>query len=666
MKVIAFDIETGPAEELHRYQPHDEQGYIRLCGWSDALDPDAPVHISTDPRELLDVLLSADLITGANILNFDLMALAVHVQDVYERLAVRAIDSLLVERHLNPVAARGRQPQGFYTLDATAERYGCAGKMHITFEEKREIARRYKGDKYADRMKPGKTDKFGVLKVLAEMAGGFDRIPLDDPDYVEYLRRDVRASAGVYRKQAQLIEDEPESSQDYLASEHDTAMHMARVTIEGCRVDVNLNMSRLAAGQARLDAAKKMLHERFGMPLEGKKPHVTNPGKAAFRAALLSTGINEEHLDAHWPLNKDGSLSTSKTVLTDMVATFEKVGNKNAAELCRTILAMNGERTIYQTIDTCLSPDGKVHPYIGPDQASGRWSMKDPGLTVFGKRGGKAAERAVILADTDEEWTCAIDADQVDARGIAGLSQDPEYMKLFLPGMDLHSEVAYRVWSGRHLHTPECHEDGAGNCDCGVARKCHCDRRDKAKVFGHGWNYGMQPGTMAAQHGVDIEVARQFDRGMKNGFPRLAEFQDEMRELAGALPFGEAAPAHDSYRILHTGFGRPVRVERERAFTQATALVGQGTTRDIMARAIAGLPPHVRRKVRAVIHDEIVVSIGAEMTNGDLSREAAQAAAQKLADSMAFDFRGVQITFGCSRVSRSWAGCYGEQYEMVA
>ena len=81
---------------------------------------------------------------------------------------------------------------------------------------------------------------------------------------------------------------------------------------------------------------------------------------------------------------------------------------------------------------------------------------------------------------------------------------------------------------------------------------------------------------------------------------------------------------------------------------------------------LASLPPHVRRKVRAVIHDEIVISIGAEMTGGDLSREAAQKAAEAVADSMAFDLKGVSITFGCSRVSRNWAGAYGEQYEAAA
>jgi len=156
---------------------------------------------------------------------------------------------------------------------------------------------------------------------------------------------------------------------------------------------------------------------------------------------------------------------------------------------------------------------------------------------------------------------------------------------------------------------------------------------------------------------VDVAVAQGFISGMTNAFRRLAEWKDETRQAAGAVGFDEPVPANDSFRILHTWAGRPVRVERNRAYTQATALIGQGGTRDVMAEAILKLAPEIRRKVRAVIHDEIVVSIAAE------SEAEAQRKAQAISDSMAFDLKGVAITFGCSRVSRTWAGTYGAEYE---
>ena len=661
MRVLAADIETGAAEELHSYGP----GFIRLCGWQEVTaDPAEPIHITTDPARFTAALLSADAITGHNFLNYDLMALASQgyiTFDQYEQLCLKTFDTMLAVRHLDPVAARGVHPNGYHTLDQSAIRYGVGGKSHVDFAGKIAIVRRVKGDKEADRMvasreaaarrakvagkKYAPAETFGVLKLLADLYGGYDKIPQDDPDYVHYLKLDVTAQRGLYLKLSALIKDEPNTSQRYLRREHYTATAMGRTTLEGCRVDTDLTMARWSEGQARLDAGKQMLHEKYGMPLEGKKPHVTNAGKAAFRAAILATGISEEALSANWPTGADGFLLTGKEVLNGFIPVFEQT-KPAAAELCRTILAMNGERSVYGTVLDHVVGD-RVHPYIGPDQASGRWSMKNPGLTVLGKRGGKARERAVILADSDDEVLVAIDADQVDARVVAAECQDHEYMKLFAPGMDLHSEVALRVFN-----RPECREEMLRNNG-----RCDCEYRDRAKVFGHGFSYGLGAKSMAAQHGVDVEVALRFIHGMTEAFPRLAEWKEEIRRAAGALGFGEEAPANDSYRILHTWAGRPVRVERERAYTQATALIGQGGTRDVMAEAVLKLPREYRRRVRAVIHDELVIS---------LPKEGAQERAQSIADGMAFDLGGVAITFGCSRVSRSWAGCYGEQYEVGA
>lgn len=678
MKVLAYDIETASAEDLHRYGP----GFVRLCGWQELDgdghpfgDPRQTVRISTDPAELAEQLLAADAVTAHNGINFDAMALARQgfiSYDQYEQICMKSFDTLTVARHLDPVAAKGAQANGYYRLGETATRYGLDGKDTVDFAGKINIVRRIAGDKVADRMskareaarvraeKAGKPydpiDSFGVLDVLKDLYGDYDRIDPDDVDYREYLIRDVLAQAGLFRELSTKMHFEEVSSRRYVRREHYTATAMGRVTLEGARVDVDLTMRKWSEGQARLEASKLMMHERFGMPLEGKKPHVTNAGKAAFRAAMLTAlRVDDAMLNKNWPLNKDGSLSTSKDVMVGMIETFDRT-RPEAAELCRTVLAMNGERTVYGTVLDHVVGD-RVHPYIGPDQASGRWSMKNPGLTVLGKRGGKARERGMILADTDDEVLVAIDADQVDARVVAAESQCPDYMRLFGPGIDLHSEVAFRVWS-LDKHGSNCHQlDEWHTHDCGVRNKCHCELRDRAKIFGHGFSYGLGANSMARQHGVDVAVAEGFVRGMTEAFPRLAAWKAEVREQAGALGFDELPPANDTYRILHTWAGRPVRVERTRAYTQATALVGQGGTRDVMAEAILRLPAPTRRRIRAVIHDEIVLS---------LPKHNAQQVAQKIADSMAFDLKGVQITFGCSRVSRSWAGCYGEEYETAA
>lgn len=669
MKILAADIETADADSLHSYGP----GFIRLCGWGlvapDGSVPD--VKTSTDPAELAAAMRAADAVTMHNGLNFDLLAMARHgflTYDEYEVIGIRTFDTLVTARHLDPVAAKGAQPSGYYQLGKSAERYGLDGKDLVDFAGKVAVVRRVKGDAAAEKLlkaeaaKERRCAKLGkpyaepkpvsVLELLSTLYGGFDAIPVGDEDYVRYLVKDVRAQGGLFTAQNRELADHDDRSRRYVRREHYTAVAMGRVTLEGMRTDVDLTMQRWRAGQDRLEAAKADLHERHGMPTEGKYPHRSNPGKAAFRAAILATGISEEALDANWPVGADGFLLTGKEVLNGFIPLFDK-SNKAAADLCRTILAMNGERTIYGTVLEHLT-GGRVHPYIGPDQSSGRWSMKRPGLTVFGKRGGKAVERAIMLADSPDEVLVAIDADQVDARVIAAECQDAEYMKLFEPGMDLHSEVAFRVWGSEAQHTAKCHGPWApGDCGCGVTVKCHCEKRDQAKVFGHGFSYGLGAKNMAAQHGVPVEVAQGFVRGMTEAFPRLAEWKEEARQAAGAVGFGEEIPANDSYRILYTWAGRPVRCERNRAYTQATALIGQGGTRDVMAEAILKLPPQYRRRIRAVIHDEIVLS---------LPKANAAQVAQQITEAMAFDLKGVAITFGVSDLGDCWAACYGADY----
>jgi|SRR5688572_13449988 len=597
MDIVTFDIETAAAEDLHSFGP----GFFRLGAWKSSRDDE--VRITADPKELIDRLTKADGITGHNIINYDILTLAKYYGADYEALCRKSFDTILVERHLNPVAAKGAQPRGYYGLDSTAARYGA----------------------------PGKSDD---LKKLAKKHGGFHLIPLDDEQYVSYLRGDVMASEGLFQAHHPMVRGLPVADQNYIRREHTVSTSMGRVTLDGFRVDVDETMSRFMAGQQRLETGKKRLHEEFGMPLEGRYPHRTNVGKAAFRRALVGTGISEEALDANWPVSKDGSLQTGKEVLDTMIGVFDD-RNPAAAELCRLIKAFNGERTMPATILDHVVGD-RVHPYIAAEQGSGRWSMRDPGITVVKKKGN---ERALFLSDSDDEVLVCIDADQIDARIVAGMSGDKEYAKLFEPGRDLHSEVAWLVF-----RNPACKaemERNNGRCDCPL--------RHRAKIGAHGSSYGLGAAGLARQLNVSIAAAREFLDGMTRAFPVMAQWKEEIRRQAGALGWGEEAPSDDAHRILKTAFGRPVRVERNRAYTQSCALMGQGGTRDAMAEAILRLPPGVRRRVKAVVHDEIVLSI---------PKEDAQETGRKIAGSMAFDFMGIPVTFGCSNVSRTWSGCY--------
>jgi DNA polymerase-1 len=250
-------------------------------------------------------------------------------------------------------------------------------------------------------------------------------------------------------------------------------------------------------------------------------------------------------------------------------------------------------------------------------QASGRSSVTNPGLTVFGKRGGRHVERDIFLP---EEGHVLISADlsQVDMRAVAGHCQDPAYMKLFAPGNDLHSEIAAQVFG-------EMARDSHG----------HHPRRQDAKAIGHGANYGLGANKMI-DSGFDPDIVAKFFRGMRDNFPRLIAWQNEIREIA------------KSGQYLDNGFGRKMRPDPSRSYTQGPALMGQGTAADILKQAMLRMDdkdPAIRRMMKVMVHDELLFSV---------PKEDAEEVTHEIRDAMTFTWKGVPILCDVSAPGQSW------------
>jgi hypothetical protein len=525
--VLALDIETPSAAELWTYG----DGFVRLSGYQQG----DRITITTDPEELAERVRTADLVIGHNVMSFDLVALATRHGVDLVRLAREALvfDTMLagiLNDPPRPGMSQG-QIQREYTLDAIGDRL------------------------------VGET-KSGDLKALTKEFGGFDRIPTDDRRYVEYLVGDVDLTARL----AKVLKTSP-----YVRREHVVAAIAAQIRINGFRVDVDELNRRIAANQQARRTHLAALTLKYGLPTtkadgkESKSPHATKEGKTAIVQAFTDLGVT-------LPNTENGQPSFGKVALAQV--TENHAADPDVLALVDLVSSLNGVRTVYETVGRYLVGD-RVHPEIGLFQASGRWSTTEPGLTVFGKRGGKYREREVFLAD-EGHVIISVDLAQVDARAIAALSQDRAYLAMFEPGLDLHREIAKRIWGD-----PE--------------------RREDAKALGHGWNYGMGLTGLQRNAKVDEDTARRFDDGMRDQFPRLVEWRTEVRQLG------------ESGVMLDNGFGRLMRVDPNRAWTQAPALMGQGCARDIMMEGLLRLPDECLPMLRAVVHDEVILSVPADV-----------------------------------------------------
>jgi hypothetical protein len=595
--VVAFDLETGDASELYKTGPE----YIRIG--ATATNDDQPAAYDGSgtqlsvAQEVVHDIRHGVTITGHNIMAFDLPALiragAMTMEEVHQLTEDgRIFDGLLAARYIDPPMARdkGVDATRKYDLGALGERYGLGAKM---------------------------TDVSGAL---AKKYGGWNGIPIDlnDADetraadaqrFQDYMVQDVELSR---RLHGALLEKLGGTVPAYLRREHQVAALATQISVNGFLVDQPLLKERVDAIVARKTESLATLSKGFGVPLvdqkgsEFKSPLASKAGKAAVEKALIKAGVPSRAL---WrtAISKDLQLSAEA-----MLHYGREYGENNPTvrEICLAVYRIVSARSVYETIQNNMAPDGRVHPKVSFKQATGRWSLTDPGLTVMGKRGGRHVERAVLLPDPGEVLMSA-DLSQVDMRALAGLSQDAAYIEM-LKHDDPHSEIAKALFGD-------------------------VSRREDAKAIGHGWNYGRGVKAISQGQDIPIDLVQRFDTSMRERFPRLVMWQQEVRDIA------------ESGALLDNGWGRLMRADPQRAYTQGPALMGQGAARDIMMHGLLRLDPRIRPMLRAQVHDEIVLSVPADQ---------AEEIGRAVVEALSFEWKGVPILADVSPAGTDWSKCY--------
>lgn len=581
--LVTFDLETGDAADLYRYP--DPKAYVRLPGWA---VNDGPVQIQAfAPDQVAGAIRSGRVVTGHNIMSFDLPALvragALTMTEVHQMAKDgRLFDSLLAARHLDPPMARDKGVDAIrkYDLDTLGRRFELGAKTA----------------KASD---------------LAKQYGGYDQIPVEDPTYREYLIGDVELSRKLYHHFLAAFGGQVPP---YLVREHRVAAIAAQISYNGFRVDREELERRLAEIAARKAEAMEILAGKYGIPTHDakgrpyKSPLGTKAGKAALEKALREAGAT-----SIWRTEKTGEIEVGSDHMIHLSREYAHI--PEVREIAKCVYRIVSARTVYETVSHCLCPDGRVHPRVAFKQATGRWSLTEPGLTVMGKRGGRHVEREVFLPDPGEV-ILAVDLSQVDMRAVAGLSQDRAYIEM-LTREDPHLEIAKALFGDPRM-------------------------REKAKAIGHGWNYGRGIRAISEKEEIEPELVRQFDTSMRERFPRLVEWQNEVRALA------------ESGALLDNGFGRPMRPDPQRAHTQGPALMGQGAARDIMMEGLLRLAdraPEVLPMLRAQVHDEIVLSV---------PEADAPEVARIVVEALTFEWKGVPILADASPVGITWGHVYAK------
>src|SRR5712664_3929442 len=161
-------------------------------------------------------------------------------------------------------------------------------------------------------------------------------------------------------------------------------------------------------------------------------------------------------------------------------------------------------------LSSAIDPDGRMRTsYNIGGTNTGRLSSS---LSEFGTGGNlqniEDLLRSVLIADPRMKMAY-FDAEQGESRVVGAIEyvlfRDSKYLDA-CESDDLHTTVAKLVW-------PKLAWSGDPEADKELAEQPyyrHYSRRFMCKKIGHGTNYGGQPGTIAQQAKVDIELIQEF------------------------------------------------------------------------------------------------------------------------------------------------------------
>lgn len=454
--------------------------------------------------------------------------------------------------------------------------------------------------------------KSQALKELIAAAKKYDKsatkdtvwkiIPDTDETYLRYAGQDVLVTSRLGALLADLIDAD---GLGWLASfEHRVAYDCANMQRRGIAVD----LPWIEAGRARYaeayEAAEAALRDDFGV-VKGKGAKSYNGAAASLTERLTATGAKL------YRTTKSGALSLDDGALSEVAA----LGGESAA-LARTVLDARQAHKFGETylggFVNALGHDGRIHPKINPLAAvTGRMSVTDPPLQQM-PRGDKTL-RGSFVPDEGHVFISA-DYEQVEWRVAAGVTKDPNLLRVIREGGDIHGITAAAVFG----------EDFTG------------DQRTQGKPLGLGVLYGLGEPGMAealAKIGLPASDAKRVRDGILKAYPGIGNFMSRAKAHLKGKGLTE----------FRTQIGRKFLTDRGHLVLNYYC---QGQARDLFAEAVVKMTDAgLGDSLRLLVHDEVVLSV---------PREEAETACRIVDECMNTEFLGVPITAQAEIMGDRW------------
>ncbi len=300
--------------------------------------------------------------------------------------------------------------------------------------------------------------------------------------------------------------------------------------------------------------------------------------------------FEELKVDTKPKKTKTGQYATSEDVLIKYI---------NRHPIIRLILDFRELRKLKSTyVDALpLLATAKAHRihthFMQTVTATGRLSSTNPNLQNIPIRTerGRAIRKSFVARDEDYVLMAA-DYSQIELRIMAVLSEDPNMLKAFQDGEDIHAATASRVFK-----TP---------LDA-VTR----EERSKAKAVNFGIIYGQSAFGLAENLGISRTEAKTIIDNYFEQYPRVREYMDKAIARARELGYVETIMQRRRYLSDINSANAVVRGFAERNAINAPI---QGSAADIIKLAMIKVHRRMKKsglqsRMLLQVHDELVFDV---------------------------------------------------------
>jgi len=286
-------------------------------------------------------------------------------------------------------------------------------------------------------------------------------------------------------------------------------------------------------------------------------------------------------------------ISTSADVLEDLAVDspiVQEILNYRVLEKLRS--------TYVEALPSFINPNtGRIHcTFNQSGTATGRLACQDPNLQNIPVRSQEGLAIRACFKPQKPGWLfLGADYSQIELRLLAHFSEDPELLKAFRNGEDIHTHTAALVF--------------------GVSRdEVTSDMRNKAKTVNFGILYGQGPFGLSRQIGVSMKEASAFIKTYFERYPAVSTYLEQCKEFTRKTGLSKTL----------TGRSRPIpEIQNKnpaiRAGAERLAINTplQGTAADLIKLAMIEIDRSIQEqklqgKMILQIHDELIFEIPEE------------------------------------------------------